>query len=413
MLKPRWADPGFLDELRSLGDELADDCVERLRQEGNRSDFSALFRRMTSSAEPLPLDLPDSLREFLDRTHRLPRLEASGERHPAGVDLDRIRRGGSVFLLHACPSALVLLAKSLPEGYAAPPLSRILSLSGNLDHHPFRRLAGVLQMLVSISSGGGFSPGGSAIVIAQKMRLLHAGIRRIASHELPLFEARFGRPANLEDMLATIMGFSLLQIRGLRLLGIGISREEAEDHYYLWRVFAQMCGIHPPGEPDNPAFIPADLTEASEFYRAYAKRHYVGADQNPQGVRLADSNLRLLESLLPRTPLRRFGWKIVPRIYVQHLCGIAACRRVGIRPVHGLVLTRWLLLRLPVLWSRLFGGLDRMDRTGSIHERLSRALFGRIVKEADDGVGFLLPADLADLRKMVGDPPGGKAGSSS
>ena len=41
---------------------------------------------------------------------------------------------------------LALLAKSLPEGYQAPRLSRVLMISGELRRSTYRRVLGVLQM---------------------------------------------------------------------------------------------------------------------------------------------------------------------------------------------------------------------------------------------------------------------------
>ena len=83
------------------------------------------------------------------------------------------------------------------------------------------------------------------MVTAQKLRLLHAGIRRLATKYRPAYQARFGVPVNHEDMLATIMAFSYLLVIGIERLGLPLSRTEAEDLYYLWRVFAVLMGIHP------------------------------------------------------------------------------------------------------------------------------------------------------------------------
>ena len=58
------------------------------------------------------------------------------------IDGERLKRGQRVFMTHALPAALVLLVKSLPEGYAAPSLSKVLSVSGNLSQRPYRRLLG-------------------------------------------------------------------------------------------------------------------------------------------------------------------------------------------------------------------------------------------------------------------------------
>ena len=73
-------------------------------------------------------------------------------------------------------------------------------------------------------------------------------------------------PVNHEDMLATIMGFSWLLIDGVRRLDLPLGHDEAEDLYYLWRVFALLMGIHPPGRPHDDSLIPPTIADAAAFY---------------------------------------------------------------------------------------------------------------------------------------------------
>ena len=384
--------------MRRTGDAASDRCLDRLRQELPADDFGSLFAALDSNAKPVSAELsgriPEALATFLRQTTRLPRIDGGA------VDERRLERGQRVFMTHAFPSAMALLVKSLPEGYAAPCLSQVLSLSGNLEHHPYRRLLGVLQMLINVTAVGGFAADGKAIITIPKIRLLHAGIRRIVPRELPEYVERYGHPLNLEDMLATVMGFSLLVIHGLQALGIGIEDEEAEDLYYVWRLFAQMMGIHPDGDPSSSEYVPQNLTEAAEFYRSYGRRHYAAPEDNPEGVVLARANLRMLNDLLPQTPLRRLGMKIVPRIYMQILMGKPAMRRVGIQPVRGLFLTKWLLRALPALWIRLWEAGDKLDRGSHFHENLSRIFFQRLIDRGAGGeVTFRVPDTLSQVRK--------------
>jgi hypothetical protein len=268
-------------------------------------------------------------------------------------------------MTHAMPAALVLLTKSLPAGYAAPNLARILHVSGDLERHPYARTLGVLQMVLNVCTCRGFETGGEAVITAQKLRLLHAGVRAIVRQQLPDYEAAYGVPVNQEDMLGTIMGFSYLVIVGLRQLGAGLSPAEEEDFYYLWRIYAQLMGIF-------PAYVPETVIDAAAFYAAYARRHYVAAGDNPAGVHLAAADLRMLQELLPRA-LRCLGLGLLPRLYMWELLGPEGCGRVGIAPVCGHYMLRWLTYHLPRLWLRLEETLDRYDR--AVHETWSPGLF--------------------------------------
>jgi hypothetical protein len=383
----KWSDDVFLNGLRALGDEAADRCAAQLVGDGNLAD---VFRHADRNYVIVPANLPPALKTYAASTSRL----------PAGVDLARVARAEDMFQVHALPVALVLLTKSLPEGYAAPNLSRILSLSGDLDHHPYRRLLGVLQMVVDVTTVRGFQTEGNAIVTAQKLRLLHAGIRHVVrqSPRMGDFEQKYGVPVNLEDMLGTIMGFSYLVIDGLRKIDFRLKPEEAEDMYYLWTVFARVMGIHPPGKPDSDEFVPQTMSEAGEFYHAYARRHYVDAEDNPDGVQLARENLQMLVDLVPR-PLRWLGMAIVPRLYMQHLIGVKGCLRVGIEPLLGIDILKRFTVDAASLLLRPF---DRGDSPRTPHNRWSRALFQHMIDDQYGGqVTFLMPQDLQDMRKLA------------
>lgn len=384
----RWSDEAFLDGLRRQVDAQADACVVDLFAEGGAARSRELFAHLTSNEDRLPETAPAALREFFATTHAL----------PSGVDLARVDSGERAWMKHAFPAALVLLAKSLPEGYSAPSFGEILHVSRDLERHPYRRLLGVLQMVVNVSSPGGFAEGGKAITTAQKMRLLHAAIRvHVLPKVLPGFdEKNLGPPINKEDMLATVMGFSYLVIDGLRMLGAGLAPAEEEDLLYVWRVFAQLVGIHPEGSPESALYVPGSIAEAAEFYAAYKRRHYVDAAVNPKGVVLAHDNLRMMEDLMPRW-WRLVGLGVVPRIYMQDLIGAEGCARVGIAPVFGHGVLKAVLLRLVRLSHRVIDVVPtRLDDTVSQH------LFQGLINRTWDGhVTFLIPDTVADLRKLA------------
>jgi hypothetical protein len=295
-------------------------------------------------------------------------------------------------MTHAFAAALVLLTKSLPAGYAAPNLAQILHVSGDLERHPYKRTLGVLQMVVNVSTCRGFDTAGAAIITAQKLRLLHAGVRHIVRQHVPEYEARYGVPVNQEDMLGTIMGFSYLVIMGLQQLQAGLSPAEEEDFYYLWRIYAQMMGL-------RPDYIPENVADAAAFYTAYARRHYVQASANPIGVRLAAADLRMLQRMIP-WPLRLLGLRLLPRIYMWELLGQEGCRRVGIRPVIGHGLLQWLLRQLPRLLMRLTEPHDQRER--ALHEACSRLIFQGMINHTYKGqVTFLVPESIADLQRLA------------
>lgn len=397
----RWGEDSFLNVLRAHTDETADACVRALDV---HKDYADIFRVAIANDSKLPADAPARLREFFAKTDNFIWLESDRKRFPDGLDHDRLKRGERVFLDHAFFASVVLLAKSLPEGYAAPCLSSLLNLSGNLRTKPYRRLLGVLQLVVDVSSLDGFDKGGRALAVARQARLMHAGIRRFAPAKLPDYETKYaGAPVNFEDMLGTIMGLSLLVIDGLPKLSDALREQEAEDYYYLWRAFAVAMGIHPPGQEGSAEWVPANLTEAREFYAAYERRHYVSSPAaNADGVALAQENLNMLHHLMPGILRAIPVVNRIPDMFMTQLIGEEGCRRVGVEPYRvpmGLQDVAVGTLRTLIGIGRW---LDKIDPAGNFHPTISTVLLqGMIKQQYGRVVTFEIPESIRQLHDLV------------
>ena len=402
----KWSDDAFLNQLRQLGDPEADQCVRALRRLPGDQDLRAQFHQLTTNDANMPDSMPLVADEFFQRFRALP----SPDGRP--VDMARLQAGRKVFLDHCLMSCLALLLKSVPEGYQAPNLTVLLHRTRDLDDHTYVRLLGVLQMVVNVCSLDGFKPGGKAIITANKLRLLHAGIRHIVERNIPGYRERFQNPVNLEDMLGTIMAFSLLVVEGLDTLRTELTPQEAADYYYVWTVFALLMGIHPPGRRDDTSYVPQSLDEAREFYRSYARRHYNPAVQNPEGVELTVQLIKTVRSLLPKTFLRHFGLLQLPRLYLWDLIGDAAMQSLGQKPVR--LFPRWLLNFFPWLLGALWRKADKWKPLRRLHEKLSAFLLCDLIASSYDGeVTFLVPERLRCLRELVATPArGGTPGAA-
>jgi len=380
MIRSQWTDDQFLDGLRRQGDPAADQAVAKLIADRGERAVGYIFQVLRANDEPIPADAPPAFLDFMEATKEL----------PPGVDATRLERGGAVFLQHALPAVIVFLASSLPRGYAAPCLCEILSISRDLQRHPFDRLMGVVQMLVNISNADAFKPRGKAIVTAQKMRLLHAGIRTMVPRFRPGYQERFGVPVNHEDMLATIMGFSYLLIDGLQRLNLGLTDAQTEDLYYLWRIFAQLMGIHPEGRPEDDSLIPADIAEAAAFYASYVRRNETGAEQNPYGVLLTQDNTKMMEALLPAT-LRHLGLSAAPMLCMTELMTPEELARVGVQPMTDHHIIRGAL-------NKTLAGLQGVMGHLPFSARLAGVLLQGMVKvDRGSEVTFTVPFELSVL----------------
>lgn len=386
VIDSRWNDDTFLDELRRQADVAADETVAALVREGGVDAVNQIFATLRADDQEIPADAPAPFRDFV----------AATEAPLPDLDFDRLQRGGDVFLRHAFSAAIVLLLDSLPQGYSAPCLSRLLTISDDLGTHPYKRLMGVLQLLVDISQARAFAAGGRATVAAQKMRLLHAGVRFQTPRFRPDFQRRFGVPVNHEDMLATAMGFSFLVISGLRTLGASLRPDEEEDFYHLWYGFSRMMGIHPQGRPEDDHYVPRTVAEAEIFYEAYARRQYAAAADNPDGVMLARANLAMVEDLMPRWT-RWLGLGILPRLVMTRLLGEDGMERVGIPAVAGHRFLGWSLGLVLSIFQRLSD-----DFPGHLAERLGRLVFQDMIDVSRGGeVTFCVPVNLEELHSLA------------
>lgn len=408
-----WTNTSVLDQLRLLGDPAADDCAAALAREGaTAAMLRPLFGALRKPDSMLPASAPAPLREFLANIR-------TGTRRPDGLplpvwaDRERILRGQRAFRETTLPSVLVMLCKSLPEGYAAPSMSKILNLSGELRARPFHRLMGTLQLLQDVGSPGSFEPGGVATVVAKEMRLLHAGVRTNVVREAmgdrahDAFVEQYGRPINQEDMMGTLLGFSTLVIEGLETLGIPFSKQEAEDYYHVWRVYGHLAGIRRPDLPDEADGMPGTIDEARAFYATY-HRHYVGATDfsgdfrarsiaaNPDGVALADAHVGMLKNVMPKFLQTLLG-TTVARMYIHELTGDIGCARVGVSRVTGHRLLQLAVEDVPRLWKRLFSRLSPNE-----HIKASEWFFADLIGRAYSvPITYTVPRTVQDLRDFV------------
>jgi len=196
-------------------------------------------------------------------------------------------------------------------------------------------------------------------------------------------------------MLVTMMGFSYILLMGLRSLHVGLTAAQEEDCFYLWRVYALMMGIHPEGQPGNDEYLPDNMEDAARFYEAYKRRHYVDASVNPDGVSLAQADLRMLTERVPRR-LRWLGLGVIPQIYMRELMGEEACARIGIRPVRGHAFLRWVAMHIHLLFKP-FEDIDA-SRLG----RIGEMMFQDMISKAYNGeVTFTVPTTMKELKNIV------------
>ncbi|MBI5512967.1 MAG: DUF2236 domain-containing protein [Deltaproteobacteria bacterium] len=395
-----WTDDR-LDEMMATGDPWADKIFEDQDPAVVGPLINKLYRRDFSGVPPVLIKRMEEFRAAY-------RLDLLDKWTPA--DHRRMRQAERAYLSHSIPAAACLLLSAVPQGYCAPRLSRVLTYTGLLEEATLRRLLGVLQMVLDVIFVGGFEEDGQAVRTGVHLRFMHAAIRRLLKDQvekgrLQWDEAKDGALISREDMLGTLMGFSLLVTDGLPRLGFDLDKRIDEDIWFLWRNFGRTLGI-----PDR--FLPTSDSDARVFYEAYMRRHFKPASENPDGVKLAAANLKatagLLKQYLP-FPLNRgnLPYKLSQTVMV-HLIGPDLSRKLDVdKPPMLLNLSINTMQHvIGLVYDAVTQGTDRRSGFRRFVRRRARSMNQRLFEnliQTDLGGRPMweIPSSLADLQKLV------------
>jgi len=271
-------DVNALAALKFQGDPLADAVIADLVAGGRVDDVNEVLAHFRANDQPIPGDLPASVRDY---------LVATGN-PPAWVDLDRVARAYEFFVDDGVHVASVLSFAAMVNCYAQPRPSRLLALTHRLNQ-PHRRLSETAQFVMTMMGRDPFGSGGAFVPTLQKTRLIHAAVRHFVTRSGKWDLEADGVPVCQQDLLGALLIFSVQVIEGMRRIGISVSEEEAGDYYYVWRVAGTMLGI--PAEA-----MPETLDEARQLNASLVEAAY---GPSPEGVELTRNLIELYKDLVP------------------------------------------------------------------------------------------------------------------
>jgi len=216
--------------------------------------------------------------------------------HPDWFDPKLAQVGAIAYRRYPLMLIWLLRNVALMAGYSIPALSLPLIQTGALMHDALPRLMRTYAYILAVSEhpqldGSAYhqrQPLSQVLEIGSegwrqsiKVRQVHTLVRKnllkgklsaadgvIATtdqHHNPdgsWNTAYWGLPINQTDMIATHLQFSLLIMRGLRLLGARISSEEAEGILHLWNLASYWMGV-------DLQRLPKDETACWEWLYTY------------------------------------------------------------------------------------------------------------------------------------------------
>lgn len=214
--------------------------------------------------------------------------------HPDWFDPKLAQIGAVAYRRYPLMLIWLLRNVALMAGYSIPALSLPLIQTGALMHDALPRLMRTYAYILAVSEHpqsdmsmrNHSQPIDQVLAIGSegwrqsiKVRQIHTLVRQnllkgnAAAGVIPNAEQHhnpdgswntdyWGVPINQTDMIATHLQFSLLIMRGLRLLGARISPEEAEGILHLWNLASYWMGV-------DLARLPKDEAASWEWLYTY------------------------------------------------------------------------------------------------------------------------------------------------
>jgi len=163
---------------------------------------------------------------------------------PEWVDFDMMELGIRMYRRHSVLQGLVLMCSSLVEGYAHNKPAQVLVSTGRLQKDVSRRIYETGQMLHNMVGPDGIRPGSVGHRTLMEVRLLHSAVRQFLARDPSRFDVeKYDLPINQEDMAGTVLEFDFMVVRGMKRLGVHITREQHEAMHYLWRYAGYVLGV--------------------------------------------------------------------------------------------------------------------------------------------------------------------------
>ena len=260
----------FLKKQRLITDPLADQAVAYLFESGQARFFRKITDLLEKNNYLIPDDFPEEIKSFLHQSRQL----------PAWTDERKIKDGQAFFKKHAASLSIMLFMMSLPHDYAAANGAQVLALSERMNNDLEKRLLETGKYVFDVGSPGGFGSQGKAIASAQKVRLIHAAIRYHIKKS-GKWRQEWGNPVNQEDMAGTNLSMSLIPVRGMRKLGIQVSRDTCMAYLHLWNIASYLMGV-------KEELLPDTAKEAFLLDKVISERQF----------RQSDAGIKLTSSLL-------------------------------------------------------------------------------------------------------------------
>jgi hypothetical protein len=187
----------------------------------------------------------------LTQDKRAQRFWTSVRKQPSWLQPELLVDGQTVFLKYSTSSAMGLMYFSLIGGFSAPKIVKVLDETGYLTKTSpdvtWRRLNETFSMVIAcLLEDDALHVGKKGWLHVLSVRLLHSRVRRriMSSNKGGWDMKTYGVPINQEDMLGTLLSFSINVIETIERIGAPfLTNYEIEAYLHLWRYIGYIIGV--------------------------------------------------------------------------------------------------------------------------------------------------------------------------
>jgi hypothetical protein len=228
------------DTMRLIGqrlmarDEPAARLARAMRNDGPGKVSLGQFRRALAEGIDAVPDAPPALRELFEVVYKVPEW----------VDFDLVNEGGRVFRRFGRNAADVLEQLALIGSYRfGGPADLLVATGGLTGQSARRRLAETQHWTIATARYDAMRPGGEGFRLTVHVRVMHALVNYEFETNGRWDVPRWGLPVNQADLASTLGLFNAIQLLGVRLLGVRVSRADSRALMHLWKYIGWLMGV--------------------------------------------------------------------------------------------------------------------------------------------------------------------------
>lgn len=340
--EPTEAEFRHLGEGLLQGDVAADRLVDWMHARGMREAWPRVQQAIEHGVGQLSDPEPE-LRAFFDAV----------EARPAWVSDALLEEGARVCGLGGRAGMRALAVTGLMAGYQLSAVNQALLATGALEKGAARRIAETTKWWIDVTEPGAMARFGEGFKGTLRVRVIHAMVRRQLAQRPTWDAADLGLPVNQTDMQATYLGFSIVYVLGLKLMGIPLRPREKEAVLHLWRYIAWVNGVR-----EDHLHAEDALGRGAEL----AAMRLLHANLLTQ--RMADADSARLAQALADEPLHRHyaRWPVLTGRFNRAMQLSIARACMGNDTLRGLGLPLWRLPWYPLAMMAFNQPLHRLMR---------------------------------------------------